>query len=301
MRSWRSTPICADRNDRNDRDVRHSIGGSTGSNRPGDTFIAEPADARLRPWILGAWEFTAGSGAPGTHHVPPDGCALVVLIERHPAPPLLVAQGPQVTPLVVPASPGMRYRGLRLHPAAAPLLVGVPAAALVRDRVPVTALGPVDAAPLVAALRASTVAEAARGIDALFLPLVDRLPIPDPVAVEALARIHRASGREPLGDLARAMEIAPRTMLRRVRAATGLTPKQHARVARFLAAARGLLEDKSLGALAASSGYADQPHFHHEVAALTGLTPAQLARRVRRTEHRLADDHFSQDGGTPAR
>jgi AraC-like DNA-binding protein len=82
--------------------------------------------------------------------------------------------------------------------------------------------------------------------------------------------------------------VSQRTLQRRVKHATALTPKQHVRIARFFAADLGMLDPgHRISRIAIIGGYADQPHFHHEVAALTGLTPRELAQRVRQTKHLL--------------
>lgn len=253
------------------------------------SFSTTAADPSLRPWIRGCWEFIVSAGAPAQHHVPPDGLAFVVLVEPGPGPARLLAYGPRVTPLIVPTRPGAAYRGLRLAAESAPLLLGRSADELLGGPVPVTHIGQVASKPLCTALRADPLVEAQQAIDRLFFPLINSLVPPDPVVANALDAIRRSSGRSPLTDVARNVGVSPRTLLRRVRAATGLTPKQHARIARFYDAAHEMLDPGNrLSHIAARSGYADQPHLSHEVASLTGLTPAQLAERVRHTAHRLS-------------
>lgn len=257
---------------------------------PAFSFATHAADPRLQPWIRGSWEFSASEGAPAAHHVPPDGSAFLVLVEVNPAEPQILTFGPRITPLVIPTTPGVRYRGLRFAPEAAPLLLGVPAATLIQQPVNTSHVGPVPAAAVIAALRAGPLAAVADAIDQLFLPVLDRLPNPDRQVAEALFLIRFSRGEISVKQTAGCIGVTPRTLLRRVRGATGLTPKQHARIARFSAAARAMLDpDHRLSHLAAKGGYADQPHFHHEVTALTGLTPAQLAERVQSTEHRLGE------------
>ncbi len=254
------------------------------------TFTTHPTDPRLRPWIRSAWEFVVAAGAPPTHHVPPDGLAFLVMIERGPLTPLLLAYGPQIEPLVVPTSPGARYGGLRFAAESAPLLTGATADSLLRGPVMVERLGPVPAANVAAALSSGPPEQVVEAVEALFLPVLDKLLSPDASVAAALKLIHESRGRAPVIDVAAALRLSPRTLLRRVRSATGLTPKQHARIARFIAAAHGMLAPAHrLSDVAARGGYADQPHFHHEVIALTGLTPAELSERVRRTEHHFSD------------
>jgi AraC-like DNA-binding protein len=130
--------------------------------------------------------------------------------------------------------------------------------------------------------------EVAQSLDALHLECLTQWPDTDLRVARAIGLLWHSGGNLPLPDVAAQSGCSPRTLLRIVRKATGLTPKQFARIVRFHSAARVIADGSStLSQAAAEGGYADQPHFHHEVTALTGLTPGQLAERVRRTEHRL--------------
>lgn len=252
------------------------------------SFSTVDSDPALRPWIRGCWEFTVSEGAPIGHHVPPDGLAFVVLVDSVPGPAQLLAFGPRVTPLVVPTRPGAAYRGLRLPPDTAPLLLDLTAAELVRRPVPIDKVGAVQGSAIISALGASSLADARQAIDNLFLPVVHEFPSPDPFVTAALHAIRNSGGLHLLSDVARNLGASPRTLLRRVRTATGLTPKQHARIARFYGAALELMEPETrLSQIAVRKGYSDQPHLTHEFTSLTGLTPAQLAERVRQTVHRI--------------
>jgi AraC-like DNA-binding protein len=93
----------------------------------------------------------------------------------------------------------------------------------------------------------------------------------------SLAIIRAEHGDVRVGDLARAVGWSSRHLLRRVRAATGLTPKQLGRIARL----RHALEraragtDSGWAACALAAGYADQAHLVREAQALAGQTPGQ--------------------------
>ncbi|CAM5715729.1 hypothetical protein SCALM49S_04688 [Streptomyces californicus] len=63
----------------------------------------------------------------------------------------------------------------------------------------------------------------------------------------------------------------------RFRSQLGLAPKHAARLVRFDHAARLLAAGHPAARVAASTGYADQPHLHREVRAFTGMTPTALA------------------------
>ena len=81
------------------------------------------------------------------------------------------------------------------------------------------------------------------------------------------------------GEVARALDISPRSLHRDVLSWTGHAPKVLARILRMqralarLRAGQGRLAD-----VAYDSGFADQPHMTRELWRLTGLRPAELAR-----------------------
>jgi len=203
-------------------------------------------------------------------------------------PPQWVVSGPWIDPLVVPAHAGMVTRGLRLAIGAAPIVLGVAAAQWVNRSGEMPALSWLGDEMRSVLASQPTLTTAAEALWPLLEPLTDTWTSPDPLVVAMAAALHSSSGSMPLAALAASLQVAPSTMLRRVRTATGLTPKQLGRVVRFRAAARRLVDGEVTGAQAAAGGgYADQPHFSHEVRALTGLTPGDLAHRIRRTEHHL--------------
>ena len=250
-------------------------------------FVEQHPDPQLHRWVLTYWEFHVSGGAPATHHVPPDGCTSLVLAHGPGGAPFFLTSGPWTTPLVVPAVAGQRTRGLRLTPGAAPLLLGVPASDLVNRVVPLGRGSLLPVAALLERMHHEETASLAASINEILLASAAQFPDPDPVAARAIGLLWLSGGTTPLPEVARQVGCSPRTLLRRVRLATGLSPKQHARIIRFHSAARLLQRERTpISHAAASSGYADQPHFHHEVTALTGLTPAELRERIARTEHR---------------
>ena len=254
--------------------------------QPSFRFTEQQPDSRLRRWFLTYWEFQVGEGAPATHHVPPDGCTSLLMALRPDGTAPLVTSGPWTTPLVVPATPGQRTRGIRLAPGAASLLLGVPAEQLV-NRVSVVggnAVIPLDR--ISAAFHEPDLADVARALDALLLEGLSRWPETDSRVAQAIGILWRSGGTPALPTVAAEVGCSPRTLLRAMRRATGLTPKQFARIVRFHSAARVIADSAAtISQAAAEGGYADQPHFHHEVSSLTGLTPGELAERIRNTDH----------------
>jgi len=248
------------------------------------------------------WVDTATSDGP--HEVLPDGCMDLVWTGAQ----LLVA-GPDTM-----AHPGRRTRGvtvagLRFLPGALPSLLGVPAAPLHNQRValhellpgpgrealarleageePVSVLAalavrlpgdPPDRS--VAALRRALAPSGPRSGDGEASPRVVRAIEAERVAGQA-AGSGAADGS--VAALADALGCTPRSVHRRCLAAFGYGPATLRRVLRFRRAAALLRAGVSPAEVAATSGYADQPHLSRETRALAGVSPGQLASGANRS------------------
>ncbi|TFV64580.1 AraC family transcriptional regulator [Geodermatophilus sp. DF01-2] len=168
---------------------------------------------------------------------------------------------------------GVQYA---LTPPAASALLGVPAAELAERTLDLAdVLGPA-ADRLVDDLGTAT--GWTQRFAVLDAALAERLservtPMP-PEVREAWRLVHGSSGRCRVGDLAAHVGWSRRHLTERFRLATGLTPKQAARIARFEAARRLLVDRRRppLAEVAARCGYADQPHLAREWRALAGCS-----------------------------
>ncbi|WP_251840098.1 AraC family transcriptional regulator [Oceanitalea stevensii] len=89
---------------------------------------------------------------------------------------------------------------------------------------------------------------------------------------EAWRLILASEGRLPVVDVAAAVGWGRRHLGEQLRRATGLTPKEAARVARFEHAQRLLRARRALADVAVEAGYADQAHLAREWRALTGAS-----------------------------
>lgn len=171
-------------------------------------------------------------------------------------------------------------------------------ASLMEDRRVVTAGGPLSWIDLsLHVIRELCGAEAAK--KAADFTVVDTVPstqtiyVPpghftasNPFVLEA-ERVVRQAGDAPLTSpqLARAMRVSERTLHRRLKEATGETPKHFLDRVRF-EAARMLLEttQSSVKQLASASGYADETSFRRAFRRYAGMTPGayrswSIARR----------------------
>mgnify|MGYP002623438118 FL=1 len=241
--------------------------------------------ALLRPWIRNYWWFAVGPDAPAVHHVPPDGCTALVIHLDHPIAAML--SGPWLEPLGVPIRSGDRFGGVRLQPGALEPLLGIGAASM-RDAV---TPAPERLQRLAAELRRALAPDAgadalATTLDTLLAPIVAGTAPRDPLIAQAVDRLVATGGDLPIAVLARELGCAERTLRRQFGAATGVSPKEFARVRRVLAAAWAVARGGATWSAAAhAAGYADQPHLHRDVADFTGLTPGAFGKLIRATEH----------------
>ena len=245
----------------------------------------------LAPWIASYWEFSAREGAPPIHHVPPDGCTSLLIPIGGPFAGTLFYTGPWLEPLAVQVIPGARFVGVRLRPGATSALLQVSAASLFNASRPALAHGGIRGAQLHAALSpramtSTTLDDTAQAFDEFWRSESSHLVPPDPMVSSAVDAMVASDGEEAIAEIARQVGCSARTLLRRFRAATALTPKHFARIRRLLAAAWHVIDgEERRGRIAALAGYADQPHLHHDVRALIGLRPEELGERIAQTEH----------------
>ena len=91
-----------------------------------------------------------------------------------------------------------------------------------------------------------------------------------------LHRIHRDRGSTPIMRWARDARIDARSLERAFCAATGMTPKQYARVIRFKRAYRSPRSRRNAAPLPrALDGFYDQSHFNREFRFFTGVAPGE--------------------------
>ncbi|MGW4178582.1 helix-turn-helix domain-containing protein [Streptomyces rubiginosohelvolus] len=100
---------------------------------------------------------------------------------------------------------------------------------------------------------------------------------PDPEVAAVWELILTGRGRVAVDSLANEVGWSRKRLWSRFRSQIGLAPKHAARLVRFDHAAHLLAAGHPAARVAASSGYADQSHFHREVKAFTGATPTAVA------------------------
>ncbi len=176
----------------------------------------------------------------------------------------IVVAGPDTTAFVSPRG-REAFVGLRFRPGALPRLLGVPAAELRNDRVPLTDLG-------VRCARDSSLTE-------LTTALASDEPVKEtaPWSLGQLRHITESlESGTAVAEVAQRAGWSSRTLQRHCTAVYGYGPATLRRILRFRRAVRLLDDDIPTADVAVTAGYADQPHLHREVRGLTGMSLAAL-------------------------
>jgi AraC-like DNA-binding protein len=215
---------------------------------------APPTD--LDPLVETTW-LADGGGDPV--RVLPDGCMDLILLDDR-----VVVAGPDTMALVTSRGPKPMV-GLRFRPGVLPRLLGVPAAELVDQRVPLAELRAVRGQPRVVEVAREL---ASRDHDAETAPW----------SLDMLRHVTAAlAAGATVDQVARDVGWSNRTLQRQCQAVYGYGPAMLRRILRFRRAASQLSDGRSPAEVAAATGYADQPHLHREVRAFADTTVAALA------------------------
>ena len=236
--------------------------------------------------VLAFWGFEVRDGAIDTHTLWPDASVSITWGMLGQRTIVLGAMGARTVPVTVPVQPGISFRGVRFWPDVVRPLCGLDPRHARNRRLELEELGAFGERVRIAVSQAQSLASAFPIFEeAIGACLTSREPR-DPLARRALLEID-AAPETTMRDLARDLGVSDRQLRRRFGAATGLSPKEYARVRRFRQTlGRVLAEGEATwSTIAARSGFADQPHLVNEIVRMTAYTPTVLERRLRLIEH----------------
>jgi len=228
----------------------------------------------LRPFVGCFWVVTAEQDA--TIRVVPDGSSAISIQLQGRRRSEWSLRGPLLKPDERRfASPAILI-GIRLRPAVAFLLSGIPAHTLVDRRIGLNEISAFQ--DLSSEERPRTPDQC---IDVLQQFLVRRLEharVHDVIAT-ALHEIEREHGCLRIEEVAARCGVSPRHLSRLMRVWVGYGPKSYATVIRFQATLHEMehAPARTAAALAADNGYFDQAHLTLDVARFAGATPGHLA------------------------
>jgi AraC-like DNA-binding protein len=229
--------------------------------------------AALVPYVDALWSRRAEP--PNTYSiVPPDGCMDIVWL----ASGRLVIAGPSTEPFEASAPSCGSSAGIRFRPGIAPSLLKYAASEFRDTHVALEELWPREARQLYEA--AEGLSDANEKLCLLQDVVATRIADATPDAlVQGAVALVQGDSVSSVDELADALSVSQRHLLRRFVAAVGYGPKTLQRVLRFQRGIRLLrnANGRSLTDIALESGYADHAHMTREVGRLSGIAPRHLA------------------------
>jgi AraC-like DNA-binding protein len=189
-----------------------------------------PIAPPLRSLVACGWAARfSDAGEPHVERVIPDGCVDLIYVDGS-----LVIAGPDTTSVLLEPAPATQFAGLRFRPGLAPAVLGVPASALVDQRVEADAVLGARARVLVDELEAAPSARA-RGavLESHVQRWARRLDGPDRLVCAAVQRLRTESRDESIARLAAELGVSERQLRRRFVQAVGYGPKLFERVMRL--------------------------------------------------------------------
>lgn len=255
-------------------------------------FYREIAPApHLNQFIVSFWEFLLSpeTSTTMTHEIFPDGCVSLFYYTN----PALGIARLGVTPLFTETTkrtvtPGDRFWGMRISPAACGTVLGVDPVMMREPRYfpasefPLLANGVADAIA-----NADSLEHAIRVFQSKMETIAGSGIRPDSHVAKVVDLLVANAGDIRISDLASTVSLSPRQLQRRFKAASGLTMKRFARIRRIRQAAFALIEQDRVNWAdrAAEMGYADQAHLTREFSSVTNQTPGKFARKLRTIKH----------------
>jgi AraC-like DNA-binding protein len=245
---------------------------------PGDRVAKSASDYReyrvpdgLRDHMVCFWTQTVPSPVEFPQPVFPDGCVDILLINGTPT-----VIGPWTGPFVSALAPGTEVVGARLHPGAAPALLGLPAPELLNCDLPLREVWSAEkTAPFARVADEVDLSAKLAAMEAAMLGCVANAK-PSDAAVNAGVRWIAQHPHGRMEELSAWLGLSARQIQRRFTTAVGYGPKLFQSVLRFqrllhLAARAG--DGCSLANVAADAEYADQAHMSREVQRFSGKPP----------------------------
>jgi AraC-like DNA-binding protein len=254
-------------------------------------YFELPPPVWLRHVVRCFWYLQGSGRADDVQTVVPDGRTEIVLHLGEPfsllgddgVPRLqarVLAAGQLLGPIRLAPSRSADVVGIRFRTDAGRAALGAGLTDLTGQVVPLAELHPRLEARLLDAVHGRAPAEQVAALS----PILAALPAGQPVPLVRLAVAALEGPSGPAGrirQLARSLHTTPRTLERRIRDATGLSPRGVASVARFRRAFRRL-DQAPVGTwsrVALESGYYDQSHMIREFRRFAGTAPSQFFQR----------------------
>lgn len=255
------------------------------------SYREESPSADVSHFVLSFWEFIVDDeiSAPLAHEVFPDGCVSIVFYRNE----ILSVEQLFVSAInrksiYIPVNAGDRMWGMRILPEACAAFFDANPAQIItgelRRKIPENRFS----SGLQSELRGCQYfSEAIAGFENYAKTFGVKPDEIDRRLAKATRIFVATEGAAKIAETAREIGLSERQFERNFRKASGLTPKQFARVCRFRATTLDMLKNSAnnWANRAADKGFTDQSHLNREFSQLTGNSPARFSENVKRIKH----------------
>ncbi len=254
-------------------------------------YCEESPSADSSHFVLSFWEFKVDDNLsePLMHEVFPDGCISIFFshnktLSTH---RLLIAEtNPKL--IYIPVNAGDTVWGMRILPEAGFLFFGENPANLKNQLFNAETPGNRFSGELENQLKhCKNFKEAievfenyAKNYSAKVVEIDNRLAKATRIFIES-------EGLAKIAETAREIGLSERQFERNYQKASGMSPKQFARICRFRATAIDMVKnsEQNWANRAANKGFTDQSHLNREFSNLTGNSPSDFSENVKRIKH----------------
>jgi AraC-like DNA-binding protein len=254
-------------------------------------YREESPSVETSHFVLSYWEFSinAETSEPIMHEVFPEGCVTIIFyrnkllsIER------LFVSAINPKSIYIPMHKGDMMYGMRIVPEACAAFFGTNPSEITTEEVQKENFGARYLTELQSQLNAC---ENFSEVIAVYENYVKNFGVRREEIDKRLARATsifiETEGLAKIAETAREIGLSQRQFERNYRRASGLTPKQFARICRFRATAVDLIKNsrQNWANRAAAKGFTDQSHLNREFSNLSGNSPIEFSEKISRIKH----------------
>lgn len=254
-------------------------------------YREESPSAETAHFVLSYWEFTVNGkmSAPIMHEVFPEGCVTILFLRNK----LLsisevIVSAINPKSIYVPMQTGDVMYGMRILPEAGAAFFGSNPVKIITEPFQESNCGKRYSPKLPEQLSSC---ENLAEVVAVYEDYAKNFGVRREEIDGRLAKATRifiaAEGLAKIAETAREIGLSERQFERNYRKASGLTPKQFARICRFRATAVDLVKNsaQNWANRAAEKGFSDQSHLNREFSNLSGNSPLKFAENIERITH----------------
>ncbi len=254
-------------------------------------YREESPSADTAHFVLSFWEFKVNTqiSSPITHDIFPDGCISIVFYRNTKLnfQKLFINE---INPksIYIPVISGDMYWGMRILPEACFTFFERNPAEITKQIFTKETIGKRFSSELETRLaECESFSEAVKIFENYAQTYGIKVDEVDNRLASATRIFIETEGLAKITQTAKEIGLSERQFERNYRKASGLTPKQFARICRFRATTIDLVKnsDTNWANRAAEKGFADQSHLNREFSNLTGNSPVEFSENVKRIKH----------------